>query len=188
MVPGSLNKTKPKSMRSLAKTDTISEDSGQEPVESCVASQKRMRRILANRSSARASYLRRKKNLVELQMKISELGKKNEILEGENRNFREEIEKMERTLHLRLVATTPGQSSPLLQPRGPMFDALSHFRKIPHSVTCGILQPSPVAERLVRLLAPPARPMSALSQTLHTADELLPLRRQHQRMPPPKKR
>jgi hypothetical protein len=186
MMPGShLNKTKPKSMRSLAKPDTISEDSGQEPVESCVASQKRMRRILANRSSARASYLRRKKNLVELQMKISELEKKNEILEGENRNLREEIEKMARTVHLRLLATTPGQSSPLLQPRGPMFDALSHF---PHSVTDGILQPSSVAERLVRLLAPPARPMSALSHTLHTADELLLLKRQNQRMPPPKKR
>ena len=182
-MPGShLNKTKPKSMRS--QPDAISEDSGQEPVESCVTSQKRMRRILANRSSARASYLRRKKNVVELQMKISELEKKNEILEGKNRNLREEIEKMERTLHLRLLATTLGQSSPFLQPRVPMFDA----RKIPHSVTGGILQPSSVAERFVRLLAPPAPPTSALSHTWHTPDELLLLKRQNQRMPPPKKR
>ena len=64
--------------------------------------QKKMKRILANRSSARASYLRRKKMVVEIQETVSELSKRNDRLEAENKQLRAEVKNLRLEINILL--------------------------------------------------------------------------------------
>lgn len=70
---------------------------------------KKMKRVLANRSSARASYQRRKKMVCELQSTVSDLSRKNNALEAENRELRAEVLSMK--VKMRKVLLQPNASS-----------------------------------------------------------------------------
>ena len=56
--------------------------------------EKKMKRILANRGSARASYLRRKKMISELQASVLNQSTRNAAMEAENKALRNEVKEL----------------------------------------------------------------------------------------------
>jgi hypothetical protein len=75
--------------------------------------QKKMKRILANRGSARASYQRRKKMMVELQAMVKDLNHQNSLLEAENKEIRVEIQTIRHQMRMLLLSSTSSSSSNL---------------------------------------------------------------------------
>lgn len=80
---------------------------------------KKMKRILANRGSARASYQRRKKMLVELQATVKELNQQNSLLEAENKEIRLEIQTIRQQMRILLLSSSSSTSVPTTTPSRP---------------------------------------------------------------------
>jgi hypothetical protein len=68
---------------------------------------RRMQRVLANRNSARVSYLRRKSAVLELRSMSEELSRKNANLKLENMQLRQQLQELRRQMTLLLMATRP---------------------------------------------------------------------------------
>mmetsp|Transcript_11082 Transcript_11082/g.16997 ORF Transcript_11082/g.16997 Transcript_11082/m.16997 type:complete len:250 (+) Transcript_11082:114-863(+) len=71
--------------------------------------EKKMKRILANRKSAKASYLRRKRVSSALETTITQLKKDNEVLVDENNKLRQQKMLLEQQLSLSILPNHPTQ-------------------------------------------------------------------------------
>ena len=69
--------------------------------------EKKMKRILANRGSARASYLRRKKMISELQASVHHQSERNAAMEAENKALRNEIKELREQVRELLLRHSP---------------------------------------------------------------------------------
>ena len=69
-------------------------DDGEDENKDMTESHKKMKRILANRGSARASYQRRKKMIAELQANVTNQSIRNAAMEAENKLLRDEVHEL----------------------------------------------------------------------------------------------
>mmetsp|Transcript_22312 Transcript_22312/g.36936 ORF Transcript_22312/g.36936 Transcript_22312/m.36936 type:complete len:197 (-) Transcript_22312:212-802(-) len=68
--------------------------------------QRKMKRVLANRNSARASYQRRKNLILDLQSMSSGLSEKNSVLVAENKRLRSELQELKQQMNLVLLSSS----------------------------------------------------------------------------------
>ncbi|KAI2489080.1 hypothetical protein MHU86_25524 [Fragilaria crotonensis] len=89
---------------SILDTDTTEdEDDDHEMTEG----ERKMKRILANRGSARASYLRRKKMISELQSSVHHQSERNAAMEAENKALRNEVKELREQVRELLLRHSP---------------------------------------------------------------------------------
>lgn len=69
--------------------------------------ERKMKRILANRGSARASYLRRKKMISELQASVHHQSTRNAAMEAENKALRNEVKELREQVRELLLRHSP---------------------------------------------------------------------------------
>lgn len=67
---------------------------------------RKMKRVLANRNSARASYQRRKKLISDLQSMAAGLSEKNSVLVGENKRLRSELQELKQQMNFVLFSSS----------------------------------------------------------------------------------
>lgn len=78
--------------------------------------QKKMQRILANREAARASYLRRKKMISELQATVRDQSSRSTAIEAENSQLRDEIRELRKMIAHLLSRRSLHQGAALTRP------------------------------------------------------------------------
>lgn len=78
--------------------------------------QKKMQRILANREAARASYLRRKKMISELQATVRDQSSRSTAIEAENSQLRDEIRDLRKMIAHLLSRRSLHQGAALTRP------------------------------------------------------------------------
>lgn len=90
-----------------AKTEEKSDISGDQGQEKWEDDERRMKRVMANRNSARASYQRRKRMVAELQSEASDLNQMNQALMAENKKLRLEVQELRHQANLLLLSRNP---------------------------------------------------------------------------------
>lgn len=96
--------------------------------------QKMMKRILANRGSARLSYQRRKKMIVGLKANASELSRQKNALEAENIVLREQVKDLRQQVCLLLSRQTAHEQGSYLGPKNFLTDFTARSLVIPRSI------------------------------------------------------